>query len=485
MMKSRFNLSLSNRLPAATLLLALMAPAARADWPMPGHDPARSSWAAQAKVSSRLRPLWYRKIGPYIPNKVQIITVAASRDVPALVLVSTARGVYALNPDDGKEIWHYPTEMPVDHSPTVVGGVVYFGCTDKTVHAVGAATGKRLWRTKMAGAAFDSNPVVADGRVFIGSRDGFFYAFDAKTGELVWHYRASGPISFSPAHKSGTLYFACKHNYVYALNAADGKEIWKSAQLPGAGFISWWPVVNSDHILVPGTNNFGKGQGGMQLHLLDKAEVFPSGVKRLDLIGPMDANGWIDAERIVDYLTKHPQRQTLHVLDRSTGKLAEVAPILWWGNSGDNRLPPVIGPEGLVYTSAVWGYSGDFLKGRIAAWKMGTAKLKPFVGPTDELESFDEGDAYAMIGKDVITYNRGGDGADGGGLFVRGGRSGTGWNVNSLKRAFPDYAAGWEHWKYGNAPPKGAGTHGYQNAPVPLGERIYFHRSNSVICYGP
>jgi len=128
---------------------------------MPGHDPARSSWASQDKVEAVLRPIWQRNIGPYIPSKVQIITVAATGRVPALVLVSTSRGLYALDPVDGHELWHYPTEMPIDQSSTVVGGVVYFGSTDKTVHALDSASGNRMWQTLRAGAAFDTDPVVA------------------------------------------------------------------------------------------------------------------------------------------------------------------------------------------------------------------------------------------------------------------------------------------------------------------------------------
>jgi outer membrane protein assembly factor BamB len=449
---------------------------------MPGHDPARSSWASQDKVESVLRPIWQRKIGPYIPSKVQIITVAAAGRVPALVLVSTSRGMYALDPADGHELWCYPTEMPIDQSPTVVGGVVYFGSTDKTVHALDAVSGKRIWQTLRAGAAFDTNPVVADNRVLLGCRDGYFYAFDAATGSLLWSYRAGGPISFSAAYDRDAVYFADKHNYVYALNARDGKLIWKSPQLPGAGFLSWWPVLSGQRILVPGTNNFAKGQGGPSLHELNNRDMFPAGAKRLELIGPQDAEGWIDARRVVEYYRQHPERQTLHVLDRATGQPAETAPIVFWGNSNDNRLPPLVGPDGQVFTSTAWAYDPNYLQGRIAAWKMGTTLLKPF---TEDLESFDEIDVCAMIGQDIITYNRGGDGADGGGLFVRGRRSRDRWDKQSLRQAFPDYAAAWEDWKYGNEPREGpAGTHGYQNPPVPLNGRVYFHRSNSVICYG-
>jgi len=147
----------ARRIAGLILVLAIASPG-KADWPMPGHDPARSSWASQDKVEAVLRPLWCRKIGPYIPSKVQIITVQAAQGAAALVLVSTSRGLYALDPADGNELWRYPTDMPIDQSPAVAGAAVYFGCTDKTVHALQAATGKRIWQTPHAGAAFDTTP---------------------------------------------------------------------------------------------------------------------------------------------------------------------------------------------------------------------------------------------------------------------------------------------------------------------------------------
>jgi len=42
-----------------------------------------------------------------------------------------------------------------------------------------------------------------------------------------------------------------------------------------------WPAD-----LVPGTNNFAKGQGGPSLHELNIKDLFPAGAKRLELIGP-------------------------------------------------------------------------------------------------------------------------------------------------------------------------------------------------------
>ena len=73
----------------------------------------------------------------------------------------------------------------------------------------------------------------------------------------------------------------------------------------------------------------------------------------------------------MEYYRQHPERQTLHVLDRATGQPAEMAPVVFWGNSNDNRLPPLVGPEGHVFTSTAWAYDPNYLQGRIASLEDG------------------------------------------------------------------------------------------------------------------
>jgi len=346
---------------ALAMLVGLAASPSGADWPMAGHDPQRTSWAAEDQMPPATQPLWHRVIGPFIPSRCHLVTVAGRRGAPDLIYVPCAGGVYALKAADGSEAWFYPTEMPVGHSPAVVDGVLYVGCLDKRVHAVDARTGRRLWTTLRAGAGFDTSPLVVDGWILIGCRDGCFYAFAAADGRLAWHFRTDGPISHSAAWADGTVYFASNDSHAYALEARTGRLVWKSEKLPGDGFYGFWSVVAGARLLVPGSNNYIPGFG-IQLEKLNRQEAWPEGAKPMDPIGPADKDGWIDAAGFVRYLEKHPLRRTLFVLDRATGKQAEVAPILWWGNPSGNRYPPAVGPEGIVYTNTPWLWSPDFPK---------------------------------------------------------------------------------------------------------------------------
>ena len=89
-------------------------------WSTLGANPERTSWTPE-QVDGRLKPLWFKKFEPYIPQKVQIITAYNT------LYISTAAGLYALDAATGSEKWVYPTEMPLGHSPTVKDGVVYVG----------------------------------------------------------------------------------------------------------------------------------------------------------------------------------------------------------------------------------------------------------------------------------------------------------------------------------------------------------------------
>ncbi|KKT69978.1 MAG: hypothetical protein UW65_C0006G0001, partial [candidate division WWE3 bacterium GW2011_GWB1_44_4] len=125
-------------------------------WVMAGANPQRTSWVAdqvptEAQLSSngrdgKLYPLWYKPIGPYIPNKVQVVVGNN------MVFLSTARGLYAFDADTGADKWVYATELPLGHSPTyhvtnfsAAPKRLYVGGLDHKIHAVNADTGEGIW----------------------------------------------------------------------------------------------------------------------------------------------------------------------------------------------------------------------------------------------------------------------------------------------------------------------------------------------------
>jgi outer membrane protein assembly factor BamB len=198
----------------------------------------------------------------------------ALADGGATVVVGALDGyLYAADARTGKARWRHRVGARVYSSPAVAGGVVYVGAQDGTVHAVSLADGRPRWtfatdgaRLKSADFGFDrttvqSSPAVADGTVYVGARDGFLYAIDAATGRERW--RADHKVSWvnsSPAVSDGLVYAASSDgHFVQALDAATGAERWRT---PTTLVVWASPTVDARHLYV--------GEGDGTLYALDK-----------------------------------------------------------------------------------------------------------------------------------------------------------------------------------------------------------------------
>lgn len=490
-----------------------------ADWPMAGANPERTSWTPE-EVSGRLKPLWFKPFEPYISQKVQII---AAYDT---LYVATARGLYALDAETGAERWVYPTELPLGHSPTIHDGIAYVGGLDHKLHAVDAFTGEGRW-TFEAGAGFQTNPLVVEGKVYAGNRDGSLYAIEAegaRIGQLAWKYQTQGPILFSAAYYDGVIYFASQDSHAYALDAQTGALVWRSAKLPGAGFHSWWPVIYRDRVILAGSRNYRSSSRFLSSGkdtALEVQDVYPNrqsdprntwvgplgqepgdwapGTITLDTSQPnVTANG--STTPITEYLETKPWRRTYFVLDRESGEEVtydfdhdgrpEYAPFLWFGTHSGNRYPPVVGGDGVIYQSNDFQSDPFIPWGHITGWKMDT----PFISlPAQDLNAVDEPQGYAS-GGNLIYWNRCCDRV--GSAFDITQASTKPWHYFSYNfdRLLPGYNSRYYNPDTGNytavyaafGGPNGVyGFHADTNPPIPYDGKVYMHRSNAIIAFGP
>ena len=73
-------------------------------------------------------------------------------------------------------------------------------------------------------------PTVVNGTVFTGSAGGNIYALDAKTGCTHWVFAANGPVRMAilavPNGARTSLIFGDQIGWMYALDAASGKQLW-------------------------------------------------------------------------------------------------------------------------------------------------------------------------------------------------------------------------------------------------------------------
>ena len=101
-----------------------------------------------------------------------------------------------------------------------------------------------------------AQPTVAVGRVFVGSAGGTVYALDAQTGCIRWSYGGLAGVrtAITLASFGGRLvaFFGDLQANLYALDAADGKLLWKRKLDPHpAARITGAPQLSSGRLYVP------------------------------------------------------------------------------------------------------------------------------------------------------------------------------------------------------------------------------------------
>jgi outer membrane protein assembly factor BamB len=161
-------------------------------------------------------------------------------------------GIYGLAPSREvvPDVWDFLLS-----SPTVEGGLVFFGSGDHNVYALDARTGRRVWKFQTPDVVH-SSPAVANGMLYIGCWDGVLYALNERTGKLAWKY-ATGVdathfmqgIPGSPAVSNGVVVFGSRDNYIYALNASSGELNWK--QENGGSWVIASPAIQNGVVYVP------------------------------------------------------------------------------------------------------------------------------------------------------------------------------------------------------------------------------------------
>jgi len=242
--------------------------------------------------------------------------------------------LYALDSETGDLEWRFQPEGVIESSPTVVGGIAYFGCNAGNVYAVDTSDGGERWRFTVDGTSereVTATPAVSDCRVFVGSWDETLYALDARDGSVVWRHEAAGPVSASPAVGDGTVYVGINGNGgVLALSTEDGEVVW---EYPTQG-----SIVGSSPAIADGTVYIGDySDQGERLHAID--------ARSGEAVWSERTRGYIwSSPAVVD--------GTVYVSDLRNmvyGFDARDGTRLWEFETGDNVRPSPAVADGTVY----------------------------------------------------------------------------------------------------------------------------------------
>jgi hypothetical protein len=365
-------------------------------WPTAGANIQRTS-NSPADVSAVRGVAWYRPIEAFISGTTQLIT-AGNR-----VYVATTRGLVVLDAESGALVCRFDTELPVS-TPTVDGGVVFVPGFDRTLYALNAGTCALNWAFTGAGAGFSANPLVVDGRVYIGSRDGRFYAVNASSGGQEWAFDTGGPIMQSAAYDTGVLYFASMDMHGYALRASDGGLVWRTPQkLPGEQYSTWWPVVHGNYVVWSGATAYkydsspgarDAGPDGVDFNAFfgvptttvnagtvvtssDGSHGWPVGSTVLSTTaggGQYTLQGWSD---------NFPARRVYAIVDRSSGAEPFHLPWLEAGQNNQAQMHPPVSDGTALYFNGPFQRAGSNIpRSRVWAWQEGSSWLRAVGGTT-------------------------------------------------------------------------------------------------------
>ena len=124
------------------------------------------------------------------------------------------------------------TAEPTDNTAQV--GAVYVG-GENTLYRLDAASGKEIWHVPVGGKSL-STSAVGGGRVFVGSDGAGLVALNKKDGSPAWSFLGKATKDwFGPPLVAGdTVYVSTYNRYVYALDAATGKQKWSQRLLGNA-----------------------------------------------------------------------------------------------------------------------------------------------------------------------------------------------------------------------------------------------------------
>jgi outer membrane protein assembly factor BamB len=126
------------------------------------------------------------------------------------------------------------------------------------------------WQKRIG--ATETSPLVVGNRLYVGDAQANVYCLNESDGKTLWHYQAGGPVKGAIAYDRGDVFFGAYDGDLYALNAATGKLVWRSASVSGLfgdkGHFYSTPAVAYSRIYLGSTDgkvySFGERSGKLR-----------------------------------------------------------------------------------------------------------------------------------------------------------------------------------------------------------------------------
>ncbi|BBK42645.1 pyrrolo-quinoline quinone [Allostella vacuolata] len=234
-------------------------------------------------------------------------------------------------------------------TPVVAGGVVYAMDSGRRVSAVSAASGNSVWSFDVRpegerDGGFGGGVAYANGRLFVATGWAQVIALDAASGKEIWRTGVAGPVRSAPTVSGGRVLAITIDNQLEALSADDGRKLWNhSAISETAGLMGGSsPAVEADAVVAAFTSGelfalrVENGRVAWQDNL--------AAVRRIDAISDLaDIRGRPVIDRGTVFAVSHSGRMV--AIDLRTGNR------IWEQEVGSLESPWVVGDYIYVLTA--------------------------------------------------------------------------------------------------------------------------------------
>lgn len=159
------------------------------------------------------------------------------------------------------------------------------------------------WQSASTDCTTAGGVTVAGGMVYLGCDNGMIYALEAADGKQLWSFQAQGRVFARPTVVDGVVYVGTESALVYALRATDGTKMWSTQ---AGARIDNSPVVSDNLLLVSGGDRYLYA-----LALSNRQIRWKFALENSYTTQPVVANG-------VVYISSNAKR--FYALDVTTGK---------------------------------------------------------------------------------------------------------------------------------------------------------------------
>ena len=174
------------------------------------------------------KPEWTYDTGGSLQGTANLVPL--DDGAQAVIVNSQADGsIHCVSLDEGKRLWKTEGVDRADGSASVHNGKIVMGSCASALHVFSIDEAKKTADIELGADCQVAGGVAFAGNIaYVGTRAGTLCAVDVEAGKLVWVNEDIGAESFAtPAVNDRFVIFGSVDGYVYGIDRASGKTLWK------------------------------------------------------------------------------------------------------------------------------------------------------------------------------------------------------------------------------------------------------------------